>query len=61
VSERVAADGSIVVPMDEKSLQAAVQKLLEQEVEAIAVSLLFSFANPSHERAVADYIHEVVF
>ncbi|MGM0561132.1 MAG: hydantoinase/oxoprolinase family protein [Pseudomonadota bacterium] len=59
VSERVAADGSIVVPMDEKSLQAAVQKLLEQEVEAIAVSLLFSFANPSHERAVADYIHEV--
>jgi N-methylhydantoinase A/oxoprolinase/acetone carboxylase beta subunit len=56
VSERIAADGSVLRPLDPQSLELAVARLLEQKVEAIAVSLLFAFVNPVHERAVKAYL-----
>jgi N-methylhydantoinase A/oxoprolinase/acetone carboxylase beta subunit len=59
VSERVAADGSVVVPLDEESVRRAVRELHDQGVAAIAVCLLFSFRNPEHEETVRRLIHEV--
>jgi N-methylhydantoinase A len=54
VPERIAADGSIVTPLDEPALHAAVAQLVADGVEAIAVCFLFSFINPVHEeRALA--------
>lgn len=53
VNERVAADGTILReagPVDLESLVTAVAKARPQ---AIALSLLFSFANPKNEQAVA--------
>lgn len=49
VHERIAADGSILVPLDEKQLMQAVDELVDDGVDAIAVCLLFSFANSIHE------------
>lgn len=57
VEERISRDG-IIKPMDMKSLEEAVNKLIENNVESIAVSLLFSFLNPKHEREIKHYIKE---
>ena len=52
VRERVLYDGSVDTPLDRASLATVVQKLREQQPQSVAVSLLYSFANPEHERAI---------
>jgi N-methylhydantoinase A len=59
VSERVGADGEVVVPLDEDSARRAVSVLRDQAVESIAVSFLFSFRNPSHEERVREICQEM--
>lgn len=59
VRERIDAQGNILVPLDEASVRAAVQALLDQDVRAIAVSLIFSFLNPAHEQRIAAIIGEM--
>lgn len=49
VRERIDANGQVLVPLDETSLAAAIAKLKSEQVEAVAVALLFSFLNPAHE------------
>jgi N-methylhydantoinase A len=53
VIEKIRADGSVAVPLDEASVAAAIARLRSEEVEAVAVCLLHSYANPAHEQAVA--------
>ncbi|MGI9423389.1 MAG: hydantoinase/oxoprolinase family protein [Hyphomicrobiaceae bacterium] len=50
ITERIGADGSIVTPLAESEIDDLISQLRAQKVEAIAVSLLFSFLNPEHER-----------
>ena len=52
VVERVGADGSVVRALEKKSLAELRKKIRLSGAESIAVSLLFSFANPEHERAI---------
>ena len=52
VPERIGPDGSVVRALDENALEDMVDKIGRSGAESIAVSLLFSFANPQHERAV---------
>ncbi|MDF3009569.1 MAG: 5-oxoprolinase [Burkholderiales bacterium] len=59
VRERISAKGDIVQPLDEDSMRAAVERLLAEGVDAIAVSLLFAFLNPVHERRIRDHIAAV--
>jgi N-methylhydantoinase A len=54
LKERIAADASVIEPLTKRELGALVKKLKRAEVESVAVSLLFSFANPAHERAIAE-------
>jgi len=56
IPERIGADGSIVLPLDEAAVLARVEELLEAGVEAIAICFLFSFVNPVHEKRVRDLI-----
>ncbi len=53
VRERIAADGQVLVPLDESSIDDAISVLKRENVEAVAISLLFSFLNPEHEQRVA--------
>ncbi len=53
IAERVAADGECILPIDPADLAALVEQVHNAKVEAIAISLLFSFANPDHEREIA--------
>ena len=56
VVERIGPDGSIVKPLDEDSLKKAVEELLIQGVEALAIAFLFSFINPEHELRAREII-----
>jgi N-methylhydantoinase A len=54
IRERVDAQGEVLIPLDEGSIQAAIDTLVAQKVEAVAVGLLHSFTNPNHERRVGE-------
>jgi N-methylhydantoinase A len=56
VIERLNERGEVMVPLDEDSLRCALATLQEAGVKAIAISLLFSFANPQHEQMVAEMV-----
>ncbi|HEY2185725.1 MAG TPA: hydantoinase/oxoprolinase family protein [Xanthobacteraceae bacterium] len=50
ITERVGADGTIVVPLAEDEIDRLIAEIKAARVEAVAVSLLFSFLNPEHEQ-----------
>lgn len=54
VIERLDERGNVLIALDEASLTGALEQLRTSGVEAIAVSLLFSFTNPEHEQRVAE-------
>ncbi len=54
VSERTDPQGTILRTPSGDELQELAQRVRELAPEAIAISLLFCFANPANERAVAD-------
>jgi N-methylhydantoinase A len=47
--ERIAADGSVVAPLDASSLESAIGALKAGDYEAVAVAFLHAYANPIHE------------
>jgi N-methylhydantoinase A len=58
VTERIDRDGDVIVALQEDEVIAAIDSLLEAGVEAIAVSLLWSFVNESHERRIKELMAE---
>jgi N-methylhydantoinase A len=54
VDERTSAEGAVLRAPDHKSLESLAERIAEQKPQAIAISLLFSFANPANEKAVAE-------
>ena len=60
VTERIDNKGEEVVPLDEASVREVVDFFKREKVEAVVISLLFSFLNPSHELRVAEICREVM-
>jgi N-methylhydantoinase A len=56
VAERMAADGSVLLDLDEPGLHALVPMLREHRIEAIAISFLHSYINPAHEQRARDQL-----
>jgi N-methylhydantoinase A len=56
VEERIDRKGKVVVPLQGDEARRAVEALCAQGVEAIAVCLLWSSANPAHEEQLASLI-----
>ena len=54
VPERIRFDGSVHTPLDEAAARRALQRLRKLGVESLAISTLFSFVNPAHERRLAE-------
>ena len=50
ISERIGADGAIVTPLADNEIDELIVALKSARIDAIAVSLVFSFLNPKHER-----------
>lgn len=58
VRERLFANGSAYVELDEDGVCAAVDELVEAGAEVLAVCFLNSYANPVHERRVKEIASE---
>jgi N-methylhydantoinase A len=58
VPERILADGSVYQPLDEAAVRECCRRLRKQNVESVAISLIFSFVNPAHEKRVARIVAE---
>lgn len=59
IRERVLADGSVEVPIDEDQAEGEIRGLLDVGVESIAVCLLHAYRNPVHERRLKEIIARV--
>jgi len=58
VRGRIDVFGDEVLPLREQDVREAVAELLDDGVQGIVVSLLFSYRNPAHEQRVAELIQE---
>lgn len=58
VTERIDCFGNIVIPLNLKEVEEAVDKLKTAGVEAIGVSLLWGFSNPVHEQEIKKIIEK---
>ncbi len=58
VDERIRSDGSILKALDLEEVRGVVRKLVHMGVESLAVCLLNSFENPTHELMIRDIIEK---
>jgi N-methylhydantoinase A len=60
VHERVDASGKVVVELDIDAAAERIGRMIaEYELDSVAIALLWSFANPAHEKALAQAISDV--
>ena len=59
VSERVGVDGQVLAPLDDEEVAESVRELLNLGVDSLAVCLMWSFVNSSHERRIKQIIHDL--
>jgi N-methylhydantoinase A len=60
VGERIASDGSVVRPLDDADVRAQLERLARRGVQALAVSLVNSFADGAHERRIREIAADVL-
>jgi N-methylhydantoinase A len=60
VPERLAADGSMLLPLDEAALESLLPTLREQRIEALAISFLHAYINPAHEERARALINRAM-
>src|SRR5262249_55812907 len=56
VPERLSARGEVLVPLDEDAVRAAARRLAADGVESVAVVVLYSYRDPSHEQRAAGIV-----
>jgi N-methylhydantoinase A len=54
--ERLAANGDVLVPLDESAIPALVKQLKADEVGAVAIGFLHAYAHDAHEKRVRDLL-----
>ena len=60
VTERIDAQGQVVTPLDEREIDGVIAAIREAGLETVAVSLLFSFLNDSHERLLGERLRRAL-
>lgn len=60
ITERINAEGEVTTALDETEIDPIIANLREWQVEAVAVSLLFSFINDTHERLLGNRLREAL-
>src|SRR4029453_8992795 len=60
ITERISAEGDLLVPLDEEQVREVLGSFKEQGIEAVAVSFLWSIINDAHEKRVAELIQEIL-
>src|SRR5262245_45876472 len=60
VVERVLADGSVYLPLDEASLRQALLRCRDAGAESLAIAFLHAYARPDHEQRAAALAAEIL-
>lgn len=60
IPERVAADGTVLLPLDDDAVRAAIQQIGDAGIESVAIAYLHSYANAVHERRTASLLAEAL-
>ena len=58
VPERMLADGTEYLPLDEAALREALRRLVAEGCEALVIHFLHAYANPAHERRAGEIARE---
>ncbi len=56
IRERLSVAGDVLIPLDEDAVPALINTIDALQVEAVAVCLIHSYANPAHERRLREMI-----
>jgi N-methylhydantoinase A/oxoprolinase/acetone carboxylase beta subunit len=59
VDERLHATGVVLTPLNEEAAREAIQSLLDEGCESIAVCLLHAYRNPAHEQRLREIVAEM--
>lgn len=60
VTERIAAEGDVLVPLDEEQVRETLRSFADLGIEAVAVACLWSIINSAHELRIAELIQEIL-
>jgi len=60
ITERIDAQGQVVTPLDEGEIDGLIAAIRDTGLETVAVSLLFSFLNDSHERVLGERLRQAL-
>ncbi len=60
VRERIAADGSVLLPLDEEGVRRAGQAMREAGVQAVAIGFIHAWAHPGHEERARDLLRPIL-
>ncbi|WP_146430900.1 hydantoinase B/oxoprolinase family protein [Blastopirellula retiformator] len=61
LNERLAADGSVLQPLDEHETERQLRQLYDAGIRSLAIALLHGYRNPDHERQVEAIARQVGF
>ncbi|TWT05195.1 hydantoinase/oxoprolinase family protein [Reyranella sp. CPCC 100927] len=56
VPERIAADGDVMLPLDERAVERLAERLMADGVEAVAICFLHAYRNAAHEERASAII-----
>ncbi len=59
VKERVNVHGRVLTPLDEDGLQTTVSRIIDMDVDSVAIGFMHAYANPMHELKVRDYLKKI--
>jgi N-methylhydantoinase A len=59
VSERITSDGRVLIELDSGDVQRVLSKLLDSGIESLAVCLINSYENPTHEKKIKEIINRI--
>ena len=59
VTERMDAQGRVVIPLDEDGLRSAIATLRDEGCEALVIHFMHAYANPAHELRAAEIAREL--
>lgn len=60
VRERLRADGAVAIPLDEASLEAAIETIRQSGAASVAICYLHAYRNPAHEVATERRLREAL-
>src|SRR6266576_534256 len=60
VPERINAKGEVLTPLDAAAVEELAATLRQRRVEAVAICLLHAYANPAHERRIAEILRQAM-